>query len=123
MNKKYTPMLVALFLGVLCSFIWAKVLISKNATPQNINDNLTTFYIIYTTIVTIPLSVFSYASPWAIGCLLVLGFYFTGIVVIPYFGQLGPFDIIFMFIFTVPSIITALIIKAAKKTNEKIFNK
>ena len=87
MNKKYIPMFVALFLGVFCSFIWAKVLISKNATPQNINDNLTTFYIIYTTIVTIPISIFSSASPWAIGWLLVFGFYFSGIVVIPYFGQ------------------------------------
>jgi hypothetical protein len=119
MNKKHIPMIVAFFLGIFCSFIWGKVLISKNATPENINYGLTTFYIIYAAIVTIPISFFSSASPWALSWMLILGHYFSGLVFIPYFGQLGPFDIVFIFIFTVPSIIVAFLIKEAKKRIRK----
>lgn len=115
-------MVAALFLGIFCSFLWGKVLILKNTTPENINNGLTTFYIIYTTIVTIPISIFSSASPWAVGWLLILGFYFSGLAVIPYFGQFGPFDLIFIFIFTIPSIIAAFIIRTVRTKIQKIKN-
>jgi hypothetical protein len=72
--------------------------------------------------VTIPISIFTSASPWVVSWMLILGFYFAGLVVIPYFGQFGPFDLIFIFIFTIPSIIAAFIIREVKKTNKKIFN-
>jgi hypothetical protein len=114
MNKKHISMVVTLSLGILCSFLWSKIFIPKNATPQTINDGLTTYYILYATIVTIPIAIFSSASPWALSSMLILGFYFSGHVFIPYFGQLGPFDLIFIFIFTIPSIIMAFITRGAK---------
>ena len=107
-------MVVALLLGVFCSFLWGKVLIPKQATPQTINDGLTIYYIIYMAIVAIPISILGSASPWAFSCMLVLGSYFAGLLFIPYFGQFGPFDMIFLFIFTIPGIMVALITRTVK---------
>jgi len=116
-----STLVIASLLGVLCSVLWRIIFISKTAKPETINDGLTTYYIIYTALTTIPLSIFSSSNPWAIGSLLILGFYFSGLVLIPYFGQFGPFDLIPLFIFTMPSIIVAMIIKRLKtgmKTNQ-----
>lgn len=113
---------VALLLGVLCSFLWGKILIPKNATPQTINDGLTIYYIIYMAIVAIPISIFGSSSPWASSCMLVLGSYVAGLLFIPYFGQFGPFDMIFLFIFTIPGIIVAFITKAMKTRITKTKN-
>lgn len=121
-NNKTLTMGVAFLLGVFCSFLWGKILIPKHATPQTINDNLTIYYIIYMAIAAIPISIFGSASPWTFGCMLVLGSYIAGLLFIPYFGQFGPFDMLFLFIFTIPAIIVALITRGIKTKIIKAMN-
>jgi len=120
-NRNRSTLVVALFLGVVCSILWRIAFASKSANPETINDGLTTYYIIYTTTTTIPISIFTSSNPWAVGWLLILGFYFSGLMILPYYGQLGPLDLIPLFLFTLPSIIVAFIIKRLKtgiKTNQ-----
>lgn len=122
MNKRnVVAMVIAFILGILCSILWRTVFISKNATPQTINDGLITYYIIYTTIVSLPISIYSSTNPWAFSWMLILGTYIAGSLFIPYFGQFGPFDMIFLFIYTIPGIMVAFIVRTVKtkiiKTN------
>ncbi len=93
--KNTSQLILAILAGVLGSYLYS---VQRSHSVE-------VFYILYSTIAGIIISSFGAVAPWKWIPALSVAFYFSGYAFNQNWGQLGPFDLILLAIYSIPCLV------------------
>lgn len=92
-------------IGVFGSFLWGQISSTQSPSPESTYIEWHIFYMLYSSVAAFINALFKVQSPWKWSMSLMLANYVSGYFFVRFWGQLGPFDLIFMFVYTIPCIV------------------
>ena len=103
--RKSSQLIVIILAGILGSYLYS----------VQRENSWEAFYIVYSTIAGLIITWIGSISPWKWIPLLLVANYLSGYAFITNWGQFGPFDLIFMAIYSIPCLIASYALICARK--------
>lgn len=122
MKKNINPrnkaqIVIAALVVIAGSYTWGQI------TAHKIQTSITSwelFYFLLSSIAALTISWIEANDPWRWILALIVANYLSGYAFIQHWGQLGPFDLIFMAVYSIPCLLIALVVNYMKKLFWKI---
>jgi hypothetical protein len=116
-TRNKVQIVIAVLTGIVGSYLWGQL------DTQKIKTSITSwevFYFIFSSASALIISWIGTNAPWRWIFALIIANYLSGYAFIKFWGQLGPFDLIFMAVYSIPCLLIAYAISYLKKLFWKI---
>jgi len=107
----------AILAGIIGSYLWGQLKAQKIESPVS---SFELFYVLFSTMAALIVSWIGTNAPWRWIFVLILSSYLSGFAFIQFWGQLGPFDLIFMAAYAAPCFLISYAIVYLQKRFRKV---
>jgi phosphatidylserine synthase len=111
-SRNKSQIIVAILAGLAGSFFWGQIM---THTVKSIDMSLEVFYCLYSSIAALIITWIGTVAPWKWISALIVANYLSGYAFIQFWGQFGPFDLIFMAVYSIPCLLVSYALIYLKK--------